>query len=211
MKVIITLFLIVSVLSSSGCGTITRFDQKSEGRRLHDGHYYLSTKFDISIFEAPFTDAWFGGMAFFFYPFTIIDFPISLTTDTLLLPFDAYKDAKWKRDEKFWKSVHSMEIQTPSLKAANKHYSLRGGFVISTSNTNFNDDILKLHFDVELENIKNGFSQRIIDGVAYQSKQRPELNKYICNALLTQNKNMPYQEALSVTYSNNCLTEEHLQ
>lgn len=96
-----------------GCGTMMRFSDKSESKRAHKGQYYAATKIDIAVFRAPYSDAWFGAIAYWFYPFALIDLPISLAADTLLIPYDVYQDYKWYEDRETRNNVNAMKIQDP--------------------------------------------------------------------------------------------------
>ena len=79
--------IIVAMLLPSGCGTISAFQERDD--------IYPATTMDILF--------WTAIVCYTEYPenlvyvpavslFTLIDIPISLTTDTLMLPYDLYKN-----------------------------------------------------------------------------------------------------------------------
>jgi uncharacterized protein YceK len=70
-----TILLVALACLMTGCGTLARNDFKY---MLEESDLYPATKFDIFLVQG-------GPLAI---PFILVDLPISLTTDTLLLPYD---------------------------------------------------------------------------------------------------------------------------
>lgn len=86
-RLLVLMAIVVAMLIPSGCGTISSFQER-------DG-LYPATTMDVL--------AWSVILSYSEYPenlvyvpavslFTLIDLPISLTMDTLMLPYDLYKN-----------------------------------------------------------------------------------------------------------------------
>jgi uncharacterized protein YceK len=72
----LALALLISL--GTGCGTLTRNDVKNEYPMIPHSKVYPATLFDLWMAYSPAA------------PLAIIDFPISIATDTLLLPYDLW-------------------------------------------------------------------------------------------------------------------------
>lgn len=79
--------VLLSVMICSGCATIT-------SRQMLDPMLYPSTKFDAAwlgeaLFPSPQFN-YFEGRSYTLAAICIVDLPISLVTDTVLLPYDVW-------------------------------------------------------------------------------------------------------------------------
>ncbi|MCL2760426.1 MAG: YceK/YidQ family lipoprotein [Desulfuromonadales bacterium] len=84
------LFLILLLFSLFGCGTILAREHGS----MYPGELYPATRFDAESIHSDFEPCSFICIAPFGTIFGVLDMPFSVVSDTLLLPYDIYKEHK---------------------------------------------------------------------------------------------------------------------
>jgi len=76
---------------TTGCST---FSETFADRTHADSLVYCGTQVNVAVIGAAGDDS--AGILSLFWPFALMDFPLSLTADTLLLPYTLYHDADRK-------------------------------------------------------------------------------------------------------------------
>jgi uncharacterized protein YceK len=92
------LFATLSLLAllCSGCGTVITHTGSGSDMGYHRDGVYRGTVADCGAIMAPFMGE---ARLWFFLPLGLVDLPLSLTADTLILPFDVAERTAQKKDE----------------------------------------------------------------------------------------------------------------
>lgn len=180
---LLTLFVIPSLLLLQGCASVARFNVDYEEIIINQG-VYPATKSDLGIFSASQEEHWGSGLAKMLTPFAIIDIPFSLITDTVMLPYDWYHQSKFSDSKDFWAMVASTQDVSLPMDQYQSQYNLAGSYlVLKQIMNNSNSQQLRLYFDVANANIELKRSQQIIEKAIEQAQNMPELSAYICNTV----------------------------
>lgn len=95
MKNVVTLIAVCMISIVQGCATAV---VRSSERAVRYSGYYPATRADVrtlsGMFDEPEVGNWMQGLDKWLAPLLVLDIPISLITDTVLLPLDVYEEAK---------------------------------------------------------------------------------------------------------------------
>lgn len=124
---------------------------------------------------------WGYGMTVLVSPVALIMLPSNIVADTLLFPYDAYL---WYRDSKhikFWKNVHKQQLTTLAKNEYLQHYTdAVSPVVLRRIRTTYNEELIKIYFDVAAKKDDFKLSHQIIEGATEHGKKFPKLGEYMC-------------------------------
>ena len=215
---IISLFIIFSLLSLlGGCASVERFNTDNEESMVYRG-VYPATQMDLSVLAAAANDngtSILSGLPLMMAPFAIIDIPFSLITDTIMLPYDAYKRYTYAPYINYWEDVAAKHDTTSPMSEYLEYYTHTGAVVVlrQSRGTN-NEDLLKLYLRVaSADDSEKILSASIIEAVVKEGevhKVYSSLRELTCNTMAKNINNDKFRYASNLlmkgrTYSDTCI------
>lgn len=195
----ILLFFITLIVLSS-CGTISRFEEDDEEVLVNRG-IYPATQWDVMALSAD-TSGMFGDLALMMMPLVILDVPISLIVDTVMLPYDIGMYAYNSHYLGYWEDVSAnKKIEMPMAEYLPYYNETGSVAMLSVSRKYDDEDLLKFYFDVSSANdewLKT--SSNMINTLAVRADSQDKytsLRTYTCNAIASNLTNKKYGRAIN--------------